>query len=125
MKNKILFVLSLLMGLLFINGGVNKIFRYMPMPENMPEAIMKDFEALKEIVWLIPLIAVAEILGGILIIIPKTRALGALVLFPVVVGIVLTHFLVETSGIPMSIIISAILGWIIFENRNKYLYLLK
>ncbi len=33
MKNKILFVVSLLFGLLFINAGLNKFFNYMPVPK--------------------------------------------------------------------------------------------
>jgi uncharacterized membrane protein YphA (DoxX/SURF4 family) len=120
MKNKILFVLCLLVGLMFINAGLNKFFFYMPMPENAPAEGMKDFAAMMEITWLLPLIAVAEILGGILIIVPKTRALGALVIFPVMVGILLTHIFVDTSNLPVALVLAAILGWVMYENREKY-----
>lgn len=121
MKNKILFGLSLLFGLIFINGGLNKFFNYMPMPENPPAEGMKDFGAMMEISWLMPLVAVAEIVGGILIIIPKTRALGAIIIFPMMVGILLTHMIVDTSNLPVALVLAAILGWIIYENREKYL----
>lgn len=120
MKQKILTVLSVLFGLLLINGGLNKFFNYMPVPEDMAEEMVKDFNAIIEISWLMPLIAVAELIGGILIIFPKTRALGAVILFPVMVGILLTHIFVDTSGLPIAIVIWAILLWIIFENREKY-----
>ncbi|MGL4596808.1 MAG: DoxX family protein, partial [Bacteroidia bacterium] len=116
-----LFVLSLLFGLMFINGGLNKFFMYMPMPENPPAEGMKDFMAMIEISWLMPLIAIVEIIAGLLIIIPKTRALAAIMLFPIMVGILLTHLLVDTSTLPVALILCAILGWIIFENRAKYL----
>src|SRR5690606_35725503 len=76
MKNKILFILCLLVGLLFINGGLNKIFNYLPPPENLPEAQMNMFTAIMQIGWLMPLIALAELIGGILFIIPRFRALG-------------------------------------------------
>ena len=49
MKKKILFVLSLLFGLMFINAGLNKFLNYMPPPEDMPEALMNDFQAIMEI----------------------------------------------------------------------------
>ena len=101
MKNKILFVLSLLFGLMFINAGLNKFFFYMPMPEDAPAEGMKDFAAMMEISWLLPLIAVAEIVGGVFVIIPKTRALGALIIFPVMVGILLTHIFVDTTTFPI------------------------
>lgn len=120
MKNKILFVFSLLFGLMFINAGLNKFFNYMPVPEHMPEETMKDFQAMMEIVWLMPLIAVAEIIGGILIMVPKTRAIGALIILPIMVGILLTHILVDTSGLVIAIVLAAILGWILYEDRAKF-----
>lgn len=125
MKQKILNVLSVLFGLLLLNGGLNKFFNYMPVPKEMPAETMKDFGALMEISWLMPLIAVAEILGGILIMIPKLRALGALIVFPVMVGVLLTHLFVDPNGLPVALVIWAILGWIIYENRAKYLPLIR
>jgi uncharacterized membrane protein YphA (DoxX/SURF4 family) len=121
MKNKILFVFCLLFGLMFINAGLNKFFNYMPVPEDMPEDVMKMFTGMMAITWLMPLIAVAEIVGGILFIIPKYRALGALIILPVMVGIVLTHLMVAPSGLPMALILFAINIWVIVENREKYL----
>lgn len=81
MKNKILFVLCLLVGLLFINGGLNKFFNYIPAPKDMPEDMVKLMTAFMTITWLMPLVATAELVGGILFIIPKFRALGASIRF--------------------------------------------
>ncbi|MBD3627448.1 DoxX family membrane protein [Cyclobacterium sp.] len=125
MKQKAYNVISILFGLLLMNGGLNKFFNYMPVPEGLPEALVKDNLALMEIEWLMPLIGFAEVLGGLLIFFPKTRALGALVVFPVMVGILLTHIFVAPEGLVIALIIWAILLWILFENRSKYLNLLK
>lgn len=125
MKSKILMVVSALFGLFMINAGLNKFFNYMPVPDNMPEPVVKDGMAMMEIEWLMPLIAVAEIVGGLLIIIPKMRALGALVLFPVMVGILLTHIFVAPDGLPIALLIWAIFLWIMFENKEKYLGLVR
>src|SRR5690606_22262751 len=176
MKRKILNVLSVLFGLLLMNAGLSKFFNYMPVPENPPEAVVKDNPALAEISWLMPLIASAqvlggllilfpktsalaavqvvpvpenlpeavvkdnaafaeiswlmpliasaELLGGLLILFPKTRALGALVVFPVMVGVLLTHTLVAPEGLPIALVIWAILLWIILDNKQKYLALI-
>lgn len=121
LKSKILFVFSLLFGLMFINAGLNKFFNYMPMPENLPEKMMKAMGAFMEIGWLLPLTAVAEIIGGILIIFPKTRALGAIIIFPVMVGILLTNIVQDTHGLPIAGVLFAILIWIICDNWHKYL----
>lgn len=120
LKNKLLFVLALLFGLLFINAGLDKFLHYMPMPADLPEKMMKAMAAFMEIGWLMPLVGFAELLGGILIIFPKTRALGALVLFPIMIGIVLTNIVQDSTGLPFAAVLSIILLWIMFENREKY-----
>lgn len=125
MKNKILFGISLLFGLIFINAGLNKFFNYMPVPEDLPENMIKVMEAFMTIGWLMPLVAVVEIIGGILFIIPKTRALGAIVIFPVIIGILLTHIVNAPSGLPMAIVLFLINLWVLYENRRKYYPIIK
>ena len=125
MKNKILFGVCLLFGLMFINAGLNKFFNYMPMPKDLPENMMKLMGAMKEIGWLVPLVAIAEIVGGVLFIIKKFRALGAIVIFPVLTGILLTNILIVPSGLPLVLLLWAVELWVIFENREKYLPMIK
>ena len=125
MKKKILFVVSLLFGLMFINSGLNKFFNYIPVPKDLPEGLIKLMGAFMEIKWWLPLIAVAEIIGGILVIIPKYRALGAIIIFPVMIGILLTHIINAPSGFILAIVLFAINLWIIIENREKYLPMIK
>ena len=125
MKKKILFVVSILFGLMFINAGLNKFFNYIPAPANLPEKMMKVMAAMVEITWLMPLLASAEIVGGILFMIPKFRALGAIVIFPVMVGILLTHLVLEPSGLPIALVLLAIELWVIFENREKYMPMIR
>jgi len=125
MKTKILFGVSLLFGLMFINSGLNKFFNYMPMPKEMPENMMNEMTAFMTIGWLMPLIAVAEIVGGALFITNKFRALGALIIFPVLVGILLTHILMAPSGLPIALVLLGIELWVIIENREKYLPMIK
>lgn len=121
MKQKILFVICLLFGLMFINAGLNTFFNYMPVPDNLPEKMIKMATAFMEIGWLFPLVAIAEIVGGILFIIPRTRALGAIIIFPAMLGILLTHITVDPSGLPVALILFAILLFVIYSNRGKYL----
>jgi uncharacterized membrane protein YphA (DoxX/SURF4 family) len=125
MKKKILLVVSILFGLMFINSGLNKFFNYMPMSKDIPENMIKIMTAFMEIDWLMPLIAVAEIAGGILFITNKFRALGAIVIFPVLVGIVLTHIINVQTGLPLALVLLAINLWVIIENRAKYLPMIK
>ncbi|MFX0558583.1 DoxX family membrane protein [Maribacter sp. CXY002] len=124
MKNKIIFILSLLFGLMFINAGLNKFFNYLPPPDDLPESMLKVTEAFNTISWLMPLVGLFEIIGGILFIIPKTRALGAIVIFPIMVGILLTNTINMPAGLPLAAILFVINLWVIVENRTKYLPLI-
>ena len=118
MKNKILFGICLLFGLMFINSGLNKLFNYLPVPSDLPEALLKDMGAFMEISWLMPLVAVAEIVGGILFIIPKFRALGAIIILPVLVGIICVHSTVAPSGIALSLVLLLTFGLFMNTGRN-------
>ena len=121
MKRIILIVLSVLTGLLFINSGLNKYFNYMPVPDDLPQGLLDDSRALMEISWLLPLIGTAEIVGGALLFLPRTRALGTLILVPVAVGILLTHLTVAPEQLVIPLVIWAVLIWIIVEDRRKFL----
>ena len=125
MKKKILLVVCILFGLMFINAGLNKFLNYIPAPTDLSEKMMKVMAAFMEIGWLMPLVAVAEIVGGILFMIPKLRALGAIIIFPVMMGIILTHIFLEPSGLPLALVLLAINLWVIIENREKYMPMIK
>jgi uncharacterized membrane protein YphA (DoxX/SURF4 family) len=125
MKQKILFVACLLFALMFINAGLNKFFNYMPMPADLPESMKKLMAAFMEISWLMPLVGVVEVIGGILFIFPKYRALGAIIVFPVTIGILLTNIINAPSGLPIALVLLAINLWAIIENREKYYPMLK
>lgn len=124
MKQKTLNVLSIFLGLMIFNSGLNKLFNYIPVPPDLPEAIVKDNAAMMEIQWLMPLIAVAEIIGGLLLLMKRTRPMGVLVVFPVMVGVLLVHLFVMPSTLPVALVVWAILGWLIYEYRDKYLALM-
>jgi putative oxidoreductase len=112
-------VLCILFGLMFINAGLNKFFNYMPMPEMTAEQ-MKLMEAFIKISWLMPLTGTIEIIGGLLFMFPKYRALGAIVILPVMVGIILHNAIFEPSGLMIALPFFLINLWIIGDNWNKY-----
>ncbi|MGE6220876.1 DoxX family membrane protein [Nubsella zeaxanthinifaciens] len=112
-------IICVLFGLMFINGGLNKFFNYIPVPE-LPADQLKVMKAMMTIPWLMPLLATMEIIGGILFAIPKTRALGAIVIFPITVGILLHHITVAPEAIIMAAALFLINIWIIADNWSKY-----
>ena len=120
------FILCLLFGLMFINAGLDKFLHYMPMPEDMPEEAKDAFGALMKLPWLLPLVGIVEIVGGLLFILPKTRALGAIVILPIMVGILLHNCTVAPAapGIGIAAVLFLINLWMLNDNREKYKTLL-
>lgn len=83
---------------------------------------MSDFAAVG---WLLPLVGLAEIVGGILQAIPKTRALGAIILFPILIGIVLLLAVQDPANVVISLVFFGINIWAILDNKNKYMAMIK
>ena len=120
MRKKALFIVGVLFGLVMINSGLNKFFNYMPAPKEMPEKMLAAMKAYMEIGWLIPLVGVAEVLGGLLLIFPRTRALGAIVILPVLTGILLSN-ISTSSNLLIVFALIAIILWVIIDSWDKYL----
>lgn len=97
----------------------------MPVPPDLPEELVADSMALMEVSWLLPLIAAIEIIGGVLFIPGKFRALGAIIILPISVGVLLVHSTVAPSGLPVALFIMAVNSWVIIENRKKYLSMIE
>ncbi len=112
-------VICVLFGLMFLNGGLNKFFNYIPMQE-IPADQLKVMTAMMTITWLMPLLATMEIIGGILVAVPKTRALGAIIIFPIMIGILLHHIIIAPEGAIMAVVLFLINIWIIADNWGKY-----
>jgi len=79
-------LLSVFFGCLMINSGLNKFLQYMAHPPLEPKAkaLMMAFTT-AGYMW--PLVAITEISGGLMVILKKTRAVGAIVLMPISVNV--------------------------------------
>lgn len=120
--NKLHNIPAIFLALIMIIFGLNKFFNFIPMPE--PDAHqMKIFQALMTLGWIMPLVATAEIVAGILLTFNKTRPLGAIIILPVVVGIVLHHLAHDASSMALPIVLLIINAWVIYSNRAKFLTL--
>ncbi len=120
MKKKILLVVGILFGLMMLNAGLNKFFNYMPAME-FTGAAATFMTALTESRYFIYLVAIVEIVGGILFMIPKYRPVGAIVILPIVAGIFTFHLFLAPEGIIISIILLAINLWVVVENWSRYM----
>lgn len=116
-------VLFILFGLMFVNAGLDKFLHYMPVPPLEPE-IIKIGEAIMTLKWLLPLVAVVELLSGLLFFSSKTRLIGALMIFPVMIGIFIHNAVHMPSGLFIAAPLLLINLFVFYENRERLKFLL-
>lgn len=116
-------IAGILLGLLFIMSSVVVLFNLVPtppMPEGTPMAMfMRAFGPTGYMTF----VKVLELVGGILVAIPRTRNLGLLVLGPIIVNIVAFHLFV-TKGVgltsPMLIVIVLLALYLLWVGRKAF-----
>ena len=111
-------VVFVLFGLMFINAGLDKFFHYMPM-QPMEGEMKKIFDAINTLKWIIPLAGFVELIAGILVLFPKTRTLGSLMIFPVLIGILCHNATFMPEGLAIAGILFLINIWMIADNWTK------
>ncbi len=116
-------IVFVLFALMFINAGLDKFLHYMPIPP-MSAELQKVGEAIGTVKWIIPLTGFIELISGILILLPRTRTLGALMIFPVLIGIIVHNATFMPEGLVISGILFLIEIWILIDNKDKIKHLL-
>jgi putative oxidoreductase len=116
-----------LLGLIFVIFGLNFFLQFIEIPsppEGSPPAM---FLGAMYITGYLAFVKVLEVLGGVLVAIPKTRNIGLLVLAPIIVNILAFHvFLTGGAGLadPVVILITALPLFLLWSARGKFVGLL-
>jgi len=121
---------SVLLGLAFITFGANFFLNFIPMPADPSpaDAPHKLFMGAMFPTGYLTFVKVLEILGGVLVALPKTRNIGLLVLGPIVVNILAFHiFLTKGAGLfePPVVAIALLSAFVLFSERKSWLGLVK
>jgi putative oxidoreductase len=121
-------IAGIILGLMFVNAGVMVLFNLAPQPPPPPEGSPPaHFMAAFVPTGYLHFIKVLEILGGILVAIPRTRNLGLLVLGPIIVNILAFHvFITGGNGLfnPMLIGICLLAVYLLWAGRRAFLGLI-
>jgi putative oxidoreductase len=107
-----------LLGALFVFGGASHLFKFGPTPPPMtgdPATFMTLFGS----TGYMTVIKICELLFGILVLIPKTRALGLILLAPIVVNILIFELhIAKAPGIGVALVVVTALA--MYLNKEKY-----
>ena len=117
------------LGLLFILSSVPVLFNLIP-PEKMPPPATPEAKLFMDAFMptgYMTFVKVLELIGGILVAIPRTRNYGLLVLGPILVNILAFHvFLAKWEGIlnPMLIVMVSCALYLLWVGRKGFAGLL-
>lgn len=127
MKKALPIIASILLGLSFIMASVIVLFNLVkapPPPEGSPAAMF--FGAMAPTGYL-KFVKIFELVGGIVVMIPRLRNIGLLLLGPVIINIIAFHTFVEDPKHllnPMLIIIIVCALYLLWDGRKKFAGLL-
>ena len=124
MKNKIEMGSRILIGMLLAISGLNKFIGIMPMPE-MTEVGMNLMMALVKSKYVMPMVAIVEIIGGTLLIINIAVPFALVILAPIVINIFTFHILLDPAGMGIGVVLIASLGWFSWNRKGSFFILFK
>jgi putative oxidoreductase len=118
MKAKLPLIARLALGLIFALFGLNGLMMiitgsgFIPMPPPAPE-FGEAMGGLFKLGYLMPLVKVLEIIGGVLLLIGVYKRLALILLIPIIVNIVGVHLFLDPSGLPIGILTTALAVYLV------------
>tara|TARA_R110002096_G_scaffold112163_10_gene244482 strand:+ start:2527 stop:2910 length:384 start_codon:yes stop_codon:yes gene_type:complete len=122
MQNKIALIAGGLLGLLFLVFGLNFFLNFLPMPSPAEGTPAAAFMGAMYGSGYLTFVKVLEILGGVLVAIPKTRNIGLLVLGPIVINILAFNTFVAPGGLaqPPVILVAVLSAFLLWAGRSSF-----
>lgn len=115
-------IASLLLGGLFIMSASVVLLGMAPTPELPKDTAIASFMAAFGPTGYMTFVKVLELLGGLLVLLPRTRNVGLLILGPIIVNILAFHQFVAGDGIlqPMLLGISLLSLYLMWVERGRW-----
>ena len=111
-------IARVLLGLVFVVFGSNIFCIHSDAPP--PRMLAGDFTKMLFLSHYLHVVAVFQIVGGLLLLVGRFVPLGLVLLAPVIVNIDLVHLLLEPSGLPMAAVISFLLVFLLWRYRDAF-----
>ena len=117
-------IARILLALLFLVSGLDKLFHFFPPQPLPPGAAGKFMDALMSTKYLV-FIGLCEAVGGILLIINRFVPLALTILGPVIVNILLTGTLMDHRGLVPGIVVTVLWFVVFWWHREAFAKILE
>jgi putative oxidoreductase len=113
-----------LLGLVFVVFGSNAFLHFIPMPPP-PAGLAGDYMKALFMSHYFYVVAVTQIIGGLILLSGRFTALGLTLLAPVIVNILCFHIFLNHEGWQLAPVVAALELFLLWRNRAAFAGLLK
>lgn len=111
----------ILVGLAYLVFGLNGFLNFIPQPTTpMPEGAIAFIGALMKSGYMLPLIAVTQLIVGALLLSNRMVPLALVLIAPFTLNSILFHLFLEPSGRPMAFVFLALELYLVWVYRDAY-----
>jgi uncharacterized membrane protein YphA (DoxX/SURF4 family) len=114
MKAKLPLIARLIFGFIFFASGLAGLLNVVPVPPDLPAALVTFNSGLMASVYFMPLLKLTETICGLLLMSGFFVPLSLVILAPVVLNIFLVHAFLAPSGLPLAIILGLLMTYLSF-----------
>lgn len=112
-------IVRILLGIILILFGANKLYAFIPLPEPSPEAA-EFISSLAATGYVLTIIAIFEIFIGLLLLFKKWVPFALVLLVPLSLNILLFHLFLDVPSVGTAILVAALNGILLYKHRQKY-----
>ena len=117
--SKAVLVVRILLGAMFLFFGLNGILHFLPTPP-MPPSDATTFATILMTHKYMSFVALCQVIGGLLLLVGRFVPLGLTILAPILVNILLFHFLLMPQGVAMGLIATAMELFLLYAYRLSF-----
>jgi len=115
---KVALVARILLGLIFLLFGLNGFLHFIPMPP--PTGLAGQYFTVLFVSHYLVLVLLVQVIGGILLLANRFVPLAIALLGPVLVNILMFHFLLAPAGLPLAVFTAALWLIVFFSVRQAF-----
>lgn len=123
MNSKLSLVFRILLGLIMVIFGANKLYAFLPDPDPsaVPEAAGSFFGALIATGYMMKLVGLAELLGGLLLLLGKWVPFALVFLVPITVNILCFHLFLDLSaGMVPALVVTILHLVLLYKYKSNF-----
>ncbi|MES2487543.1 MAG: DoxX family membrane protein [Bacteroidota bacterium] len=120
MKSKFTQIVRIILGLILIVFGANKLFNFIPLPQP-PQGALDFMTSLDATGYALPVIAIFEIAIGLMLLFRIWVPFALVLLVPLSLNILLFHLFLDVPGIIAAVVVVALNGILLYKHRIKYI----